>query len=80
MNPVVISANRGPNRANKNWRIYEKESLERHFGPVLDVNGEDGVSVLNAYNKYFDSVKYIRWYTDPELMTSREYEGSLAPS
>lgn len=80
MNPVVISANRGPNRANKNWRIYEKESLERHFGSVIDVNGEDGVSVLNAYNKYFDSVKYIRWYTDPELMTSREYEGSLAQS
>lgn len=74
---TVIAANRGPERANKNWRIFEKESMSKHFGSVLDVNGEDGVSVLNAFEKYKDTVKYIRWYPDPELITEKEYQGML---
>ena len=73
----VISANRSPNRSNKNWRIFEKENLEKHFGPVLDVNGEDGVSVLKAFEKHKDTVEYIRWYPDPELLTEKEFKGML---
>jgi hypothetical protein len=73
----VISANRSPQRAPKNWRVFEKEMLEKHFGKVLDVNGEDGHSVLDAYNRYGDTVKYIRWYPDPELMTNEEYLGMV---
>ena len=73
----VISANRSPNRAKKNWRIFEKESLERYFGKVLDVNGEDSKSVTNAYDKYSDSIEYIRWYPDPELITLEEYNGMV---
>tara|TARA_R100000152_G_C6753549_1_gene177313 strand:+ start:92 stop:1162 length:1071 start_codon:yes stop_codon:yes gene_type:complete len=69
----VISANRAPNKPPKNWRVFEKEMLEKHFGKVLDVNGEDGHSVLDAYNQYRDSVKYIRWYPDPEGITNSEY-------
>lgn len=69
----VISANRGPNKPPKNWRVFEKENLEKHFGKVLDVDGEDGHSVLEAYNKYSDSVKYIRWYPSPENITNQEY-------
>ena len=76
----VISANRAPNRANKNWRIFEKESLERYFGPVLDVNGEDGKSVVEAYNRYKNSIEYIRWYPDPELITLQEYNGMVNQS
>ena len=76
----VISANRSSKRANKNWRIFEKESLSRYFGPVLDVNGEDGYSVLEAYNKHKDTVTHIRWYPDPELMTKQEYDGMVAQS
>ena len=37
----VISANRAPKKTNKNWRIFEKEMMEKHFGKVLNVNGED---------------------------------------
>ena len=73
----VISANRAPNRANKNWRIFEKEALERYFGKVLDVNGEDSKSVLNAFNEHKDTIEYIRWYPDPELMTLNEYNGMV---
>lgn len=73
----VISANRGPLRAPKNWRVFEKEMMEKHFGPVLDVNGEDGSSVLTAYEQYKDTVSYIRWYPDPELLNAIEYNGIL---
>lgn len=73
----VIAANRSPQRASKNWRVFEKESMEKHFGPVLDVNGEDGISVLKAFNKHRDTVDYIRWYPDPELVTEEEYNGML---
>ena len=76
----VISANRSPARAPKNWRIFEKESLEKYFGKVIDVNGEDGHSVIDTYNKYHDSIKYIRWYPDPELLTKDEYLGILKQS
>ena len=76
----VISANRSSNRANKNWRIFEKESLEKYFGPVLDVNGEDGRSVLEAYNKFKNSIEYIRWYPDPELITNEEFKGLVNQS
>ena len=73
----VIAANRSPKRASKNWRIFERESMERHFGPVLDVNGEDSFSVLKAYQQHKDTVKYVRWYPDPELITEKEYKGKL---
>lgn len=76
----VISANRGPTREPKNWRVFEKEAVEKHFGEVLDCNGEDGVSVLEAYNQNKDSIEYIRWYPDPELMTQIEYEGMVKQS
>ena len=69
----VISANRAPNKPAKNWRVFEKENLEKHFGKVLDVNGEDGFSVLDAYNKYSDTVEYIRWYPSPEDIKEDEY-------
>ena len=69
----VISANRAPNKTNKNWRIFEKEMMEKHFGKVLDVNGEDSHSVLNAYEKYGDTVEYISCYPDPEGMSKYEY-------
>tara|TARA_Y100001935_G_scaffold252888_1_gene257758 strand:+ start:452 stop:1555 length:1104 start_codon:yes stop_codon:yes gene_type:complete len=73
----VISANRSKLRAPKNWRIFEKESLEKYFGKVIDTNGEDGYSVLETYEKYKDSIEYIRWYPDPELLTKKEYLGML---
>lgn len=73
----VISANRSSKRANKNWRIFEKESLERYFGRVVDVDGEDGTSVTSTYTKYRDSIEYIRWYPDPELLTLEEYNGMV---
>ena len=73
----VIAANRGPQKAPKNWRVFEKESMERHFGPVLDVNGEDGHSVLEAYEKYKDTLEYIRWYPCPETCNQDEYNGIL---
>jgi len=73
----VISANRSSNRAPKNWRIFEKESLVKYFGEVIDVDGEDGASVIEAFNKYNDSIQYIRWYPDPELLTKQEYLGIL---
>jgi len=76
----VISANRSPNRAQKNWRIFEKENLEKYFGSVLDVDGEDGRSVLEAYNQYKNSIKYIRWYPDPELITNKEFNGLVNQS
>ncbi len=74
----VISANRSPQRAPKNWRVYERESMEKYFGPVIDVNGEDGHSVLDAYEKYKDSIEFIRWYPDPELLTKQEYDGMVS--
>jgi D-alanine-D-alanine ligase-like ATP-grasp enzyme len=74
----VIAANRGPSKPPKNWRIFERESMEKHFGPVLDVNGEDGHSVLDAYEKYKDTLEYIRWYPCPESCTDEEYKGILS--
>ena len=74
----VIAANRSSKRASKNWRIFEKESMQEHFGPVLDVDGEDGVSVLKAFEQYKDTVEYIRWYPDPELITEKEYKGMIS--
>lgn len=76
----IISANRSPKRAPKNWRIFEKGSLEKYFGKVVDVNGEDGFSVLEAFNKYHDTIRFIRWYPDPELLTTNEYLGILRQS
>ena len=73
----VISANRGSHKAPKNWRVFEKESLEKYFGKVLDVNGEDGFSVFDAYKKYKNDVEYIRWYPCPETCNSSEYEGMV---
>ena len=74
----VIAANRGPQKAPKNWRIFERESMEKHFGKVLDVNGEDGFSVLESYEKYKDSVEFIRWYPCPETCNMDEYNGILS--
>ena len=34
---------------NRSWRIYEKENLEKHLGPVIDVDCGDNHSVLDAY-------------------------------
>ena len=76
----VISANRGSHKAPKNWRVFEKENMEKHFGPVLDVDGEDGHSVLDAYNKYKDTIEYVRWYPCPETCTQDEYNGVLNQS
>ena len=74
----VISANRGSHKAPKNWRVFEQENLEKHFGKVLNVDGEDGHSVLDAYNKYADTLEYIRWYPCPETCNSQEYSGVLS--
>jgi hypothetical protein len=76
----VISANRSSERAPKNWRVFEKQALEKYFGKVIDVNGEDGTSVLDCYSEYKDSIKYIRWYPDPELLSKEEYLGILKQS
>ena len=76
----VISANRGSHKEPKNWRVFEKQGLVKHFGEVLDVNGEDGHSVLKAYNKYSDSVRYIRWYPDPEGINTAEYNSMVKQS
>tara|TARA_R110000803_G_scaffold210801_1_gene283816 strand:- start:1837 stop:2934 length:1098 start_codon:yes stop_codon:yes gene_type:complete len=76
----VISANRSSNRAPKNWRVHEREMLETHFGNVLDVNGEDGSSVLDAYEKHKDTITHIRWYPDPENITRSEYDGMVSQS
>lgn len=74
----VISASRGPNKnMRKNWRIFEKEALEKYFGPVLDVPCDDGHSILDAFKNHNDSIKYIRWYADPELTNKYEYEGMI---
>ena len=76
----VISANRAPNKAPKNWRIYEREMVEKYFGKVLDVNGEDGHSVLEAYEQYSDTVKYIRWFPSPENINGVEYNQMIQQS
>jgi hypothetical protein len=76
----VISANRSSKREPKNWRIFEKEAVEKHFGEVIDCDGEDGCSVLETYKKHKDSVEYIRWYPDPELMNKSEYDGMVDQS
>lgn len=76
----VISANRSPNREPKNWRVFEKEAVEKHFGQVIDCNGEDGRSVLDTYNKYEKDIGYIRWYPDPELMNAQEFSGMVEQS
>ena len=55
----VISANRAPDKSPKNWRIFEKEMMEKHFGKLLDVNGEDSYSVHYAYEKYKDTVENV---------------------
>ena len=73
----VIAANRGPSKPPKNWRIFEKENMEKHFGPVLDVNGEDGHSVYDAFKEYKDTIEYIRWYPCPESCTEEEYNGMI---
>jgi len=73
----VISANRSSHKAPKNWRVFEQENLEKHFGRVLNVDGEDGYSVLDAYKKYKDTLEYIRWYPCPETCNSQEYTGIL---
>lgn len=77
---IVISANRGPQRSPKNWRVFEQDAVEKHFGKVVNVNGEDGFSVLEKYEKYGDRVGWIRWYPDPEEMTTIEYEGMVNQS
>lgn len=77
---TVISANRSPSKANKNWRIYEKQYLEKYFGKVLNVNGEDGKSVENAFERYSDTIQFIRWYPCPEDVTEHEYDGILRQS
>ena len=74
----VISANRSSHKAPKNWRVFEQENLEKHFGRVLNVDGEDGYSVLDAYKKYKDTLEYIRWYPCPETCNSQEYSGILS--
>ena len=73
----VISANRSSHKAPKNWRVFEQENLEKHFGRVLNVDGEDGYSVLDAHKKYKDTLEYIRWYPCPETCNSQEYTGIL---
>ena len=74
----VIAANRSSNKAPKNWRIFEQEYMEKHFGKVLSVDGEDGHSVLNAYEQYKDTIEYIRWYPCPETCNEQEYSGILS--
>ena len=76
----VISANRSPQRSPKNWRVFEQEMMQKHFGPVLNVNGEDGYSVLEAFNKHKDTITHIRWYPDPELLNHHEYTGMVNQS
>jgi len=76
----VISANRSPQRSPKNWRVFEQEMMQKHFGPILNVNGEDGHSVLEAFNKHKDTISHIRWYPDPELLTKPEYDGMVNQS
>ena len=44
-----ISPNKSPNRKTKNWRVFEREAVEKHFGRVIDCNGENGHSVLDTY-------------------------------
>ena len=73
----VISANRKSNKAPKNWRVFEQENLEKHFGKVLNLDGEDGYSVLDAYKKHKETLEYIRWYPCPETCNSQEYTGIL---
>lgn len=58
---------------NRSWRIFEKESLEKYFGPVIDVDCGDGYSVINTFKKYKDSVEYIRWFPDSENCSKKEY-------
>tara|TARA_A100001515_G_scaffold140959_2_gene137286 strand:+ start:426 stop:1508 length:1083 start_codon:yes stop_codon:yes gene_type:complete len=76
----VISANRGSHKAPKNWRVFEQEYLEKHFGSVINVDGEDGKSVIDTFSKYENSIKYIRWYPCPETCTKEEYDGILRQS
>jgi len=73
----VISANRSSNRSPKNWRVFEQEMMEKHFGPVLNVDGEDGHSVVQAFREHKNDISHIRWYPDPELMTGEEYSGMI---
>ncbi len=73
----VISANRSSNKAPKNWRVFEQEYLQKHFGPIINVDGEDGHSVVEAYRKYKNDIGYIRWYPCPETCNRTEYHGIL---
>lgn len=61
----------------RSWRAYERENIEKHFGPVLDVSCDDGISALRAYEKYKDSLEYIRWFPDTDTCNSKQYKGIL---
>ena len=75
----VLSANSSKAK-NKSWRVFEKKNLEKYFGKVLDVDAEDGFSVLDSFTKYQESIKFIRWYPDPENLTKDAYKGMLNQS
>mgnify|MGYP001170952985 CR=1 FL=1 len=62
---------------NRSWRIYEKENLEKHLGPVIDVDCGDNHSVLDTYEKYKDTVEFIRWFPDSENCSKEEYASIL---
>ena len=70
---MIISAGRSFKRTwKKNWRVFEREACQKYFGEIIDVNCEDGYSVVSSYNKFHP--QYIRWYPDPELTTLKEWD------
>lgn len=58
----------------RSWRVHEKENLEKYFGPVIDVDSGDGYSILDTYEKYKDTVEYIRLFPCSENCDKKEYE------
>ena len=61
----------------RSWRVFERESLEKHFGLSIDVDNGDGHSILDAYEKYKDTIEYIRWFPCSETTTAKEYQSIL---
>ena len=50
-----------------------KRKSRKHLGPVIDVDCGDNHSVLDAYEKYKDTVEFIRWFPDSENCSKEEY-------
>ena len=60
------------------WRVFEKEKLEEHFGEVLDLPMGD----LNETKKLLDGLKgeefVVNWRPNSDATNSSEHENMLS--